>query len=101
MIEPDILSQKIYELKDWQTVAWRWVADPLVTAFERREIRNHIKDSNAELRPLNVEMSAIASQNLSSDYLLEDCARKHSQTHANAGIAVAPISGWSVLVRIP
>jgi hypothetical protein len=50
MIEPDILSQKIYELKDWQTVAWRRVADPLVTAFERREIRNHIKDSNAELR---------------------------------------------------
>jgi hypothetical protein len=50
MIEPDILSQKIYELKDWQTVAWRRVADPLVTAFERREIRNHIKDSNVELR---------------------------------------------------
>ena len=50
MIEPDILSQKIYELKHWQTVAWRRVADPLVTAFERREIRNHIKDSDAELR---------------------------------------------------
>jgi hypothetical protein len=50
MIEPDILSQKIYKLKDWQTVAWRRIADPLVTAFERREIRNHIKDSNAELR---------------------------------------------------
>ena len=50
MIEPDILSQKIYELKDLQTLAWRRVADPLVTAFERREIRNHIKDSDAELR---------------------------------------------------
>ena len=50
MIEPDILSQKIHELKDWQTVAWRRVADPLITASERREIRNHIRDSDAELR---------------------------------------------------
>lgn len=50
MTEPDILSRKIHELKDWQTVAWRRVADPLLTAFERREIRNHIKESNGELR---------------------------------------------------
>lgn len=50
MTEPDILSRKIRELRDWQTVAWRRVADPLLTTFERREIRNHIKESNAELR---------------------------------------------------
>jgi hypothetical protein len=50
MTEPDILSRKIRELKEWQTVAWRRVADPLVTAFERREVRNHIKESDAELR---------------------------------------------------
>jgi len=50
MMEPDILSRKIHELKDWQTVAWRRVADPLLTAFERREIRNHIKVSDGELR---------------------------------------------------
>jgi hypothetical protein len=50
MTEPDILSRKIHELRDWQTVAWRRVADPLLTTFERREIRNHIKESNAELR---------------------------------------------------
>jgi hypothetical protein len=50
MTEPDILSLKIHELKDWQTVAWRRVADPLVTVFERREIRNHIKESDGELR---------------------------------------------------
>ncbi len=31
-------------------MAWRRVADPLLTAFERREIRNHIKDSDEELR---------------------------------------------------
>jgi hypothetical protein len=50
MTEPDILSRKIRELKEWQTVAWRRVAEPLITAFERREIRNHIKESDAEMR---------------------------------------------------
>jgi hypothetical protein len=50
MVESDILSLKIRELMDWQTVAWRRVADPLVTAFERREIRNHMRESDAELR---------------------------------------------------
>jgi hypothetical protein len=50
MTEPDILSRKVFELKEWQRVAWRRVADPLVTDFERREIRNHIKESDEQLR---------------------------------------------------
>ena len=50
MPEPDALSCKIDELKNWQTVAWRRIADPSVTPFERREIRNHIKQSNEVLR---------------------------------------------------
>jgi hypothetical protein len=50
MTEPDHLSIKIRELMDWQTVAWRRVADPDVTTFERREIRNHVKTCNDELR---------------------------------------------------
>jgi hypothetical protein len=50
MTEPDILSSKIRELMDWQTVAWRRIADPSITLFERREIRNHLKESDAELR---------------------------------------------------
>jgi hypothetical protein len=50
MTEPDILGRKIQELKDWQVTAWRRIADPLLTALERREIRYHIKESNAELR---------------------------------------------------
>jgi hypothetical protein len=50
MPEPDALSRKIDELKNWQTVAWRRIADPSVTPFERREIRNHIKQSNEVLR---------------------------------------------------
>ena len=50
MTEPDTLSLKITELKEWQRVAWRRIADPAVTPFERREIRNHIKESDDELR---------------------------------------------------
>jgi hypothetical protein len=50
MTEPDPLSLKIDELKGWQTIAWRRIADPLVTPFERREIRNHMKECDAELR---------------------------------------------------
>ena len=57
MTEPDVLSRKIHELKEWQRVAWRRVADPLLTAFERREIRNHIKESDGELRRYLAMMS--------------------------------------------
>jgi hypothetical protein len=31
-------------------LAWRRIADPLLTPFERREIRNHIKESDLALR---------------------------------------------------
>jgi hypothetical protein len=50
MTEPDTLSLKITELKEWQRMAWRRIADPAVTPFERREIRNHVKESDEELR---------------------------------------------------
>ena len=53
MTEPDILSRKIRELMDWQAIAWRRVADPLTTAFERREI----KESDGELRGYLAMMS--------------------------------------------
>ena len=57
MTEADILSRKIRELRDWQTVAWRRIANPMITAFERREIRNHLKESDAELRRYLAMMS--------------------------------------------
>jgi len=50
MTESDGLSRRIQELKEWQAVAWRRVADPFLTPFECREIRNHIKESNEDLR---------------------------------------------------
>jgi hypothetical protein len=57
MIEADILSCKIDELKELQRVAWRRVADPYLTAFERREIRNDIRESDGELRRCLAMMS--------------------------------------------
>jgi hypothetical protein len=57
MTEPDILIWKIDELKEWQRVAWRRIASPLVTAFERREIRNQIKQSDEGLRGCLAMMS--------------------------------------------
>jgi hypothetical protein len=50
MTEPDYLNRKIDELMEWQRVAWRRIADPSVTPFERREIRTHIKESDEVLR---------------------------------------------------
>jgi hypothetical protein len=50
MTKPDNLGERIYELQQWQRAAWRQLAEPLLTTFERREIRNQIKQSNIELR---------------------------------------------------
>jgi hypothetical protein len=57
MTESDILSRKIHELQQWQRVAWRRIADPMLTAFERREVRNHLKESDGELRRCLAMMS--------------------------------------------
>ena len=50
MTEPDLLSLKIEELKQWQAMAWRRIADPQITSFERRKILDHIKESDSALR---------------------------------------------------
>jgi hypothetical protein len=50
MTEPDHLGRKIHALKQWQRGAWQQLADPLLSTFERREIRNQIKQSDVELR---------------------------------------------------
>ena len=50
MTEPDVLRLKIEELKQWQAMAWRRIADPQITPFERRKILDHIKESDSALR---------------------------------------------------
>jgi hypothetical protein len=57
MNEPDILSRKIRELKNWQSGAWQRMADPLITTIERREVRYHLKESEGELRRYLAMMS--------------------------------------------
>ena len=50
MTDASVLDSKIHELKEVQRVAWRQLADPSLTTFERREARNQIRLSNSELR---------------------------------------------------
>jgi hypothetical protein len=50
MTDANALDRKVYELKEAQRVAWRQLADPSLTTFERREVRNQIRLSNNELR---------------------------------------------------
>jgi hypothetical protein len=57
MTEPDSLEDKIRDLKNWQSTAWKRVADSEVTTFERREIRNHIRVCDEELKRCLAMMS--------------------------------------------
>jgi hypothetical protein len=50
MTEPDTLDQTIQALKQSQRMAWEQLADPALTTFARRELRNEIKQTGAELR---------------------------------------------------
>jgi hypothetical protein len=49
MTDADVLVCKIHELKEVQRVAWRQLAESQLTTFERREVRNQIRQSNNEL----------------------------------------------------
>jgi len=46
----DVLSRDIDVLKELQRNAWRELASPSLTTFDRREIRNRIRQSEGELR---------------------------------------------------
>lgn len=50
MIELDILSHEIDALMAEQRVAWCELAIPTLTAFDRREIRNRIRQGEIQLR---------------------------------------------------
>jgi hypothetical protein len=50
MTDPDVLSRDIHALMELQRVAWSQLADPSLTTFDRREIRNRIRHSEADLR---------------------------------------------------
>lgn len=46
----DTLDQDLRALKEWLRGAWRYLADPSSTSFQRREIRNYMKDADFALR---------------------------------------------------
>lgn len=45
-----VLDQNIRELQEWLRKAWLQLADPSLTAFSRRELRNQMKQCSADLR---------------------------------------------------
>ena len=57
MTEPDALSRNIDTLKELQRDAWRALASPSITVFDRREIRNRIRQNEVELRTCLTIMS--------------------------------------------
>jgi hypothetical protein len=50
MTEPDMFDQEIRALQQWLRTAWLQLGDPSLTAFTRRELRNQMKQSSADLR---------------------------------------------------
>jgi hypothetical protein len=50
MTAPDDVARSIRTVKELLSIAWSRLGDPLLTAFDRREARNQIKQLDAELR---------------------------------------------------
>jgi hypothetical protein len=50
MNQPEILDSDIHAMQQWLRAAWRQLADPSLTTFSRRELRNQMKQCSADLR---------------------------------------------------
>ena len=50
MNQPEVLDSDIHALQQWLRAAWQQLGDPSLTAFSRRELRNQMKQCNADLR---------------------------------------------------
>ena len=46
----DVLEQDVQALKEWLTIAWRQLAQPYMTRFDRRELRNYMREAETALR---------------------------------------------------
>jgi hypothetical protein len=46
----DTLDQDVQALKDWLGQAWRYLAQPSLTRFQRQEMRNQMRLADAKLR---------------------------------------------------
>jgi hypothetical protein len=50
MNQPEVLESDIRALQQWLRAAWQQLGDPSLTTFSRRELRNQMKQCNADLR---------------------------------------------------
>jgi hypothetical protein len=73
MAELDVLNSTISQLKELLRVAWKDLANPLLTSFERREALNQIQIHSAELRRYLLVMEAKRTR--SRKQLLEESSR--------------------------
>ena len=69
MSEPEIL-ENISTLQRWLAAAWRRLGDPSLTAFDKRELRNQMKQADIALRrclALSVELNSARHVNVTRD----------------------------------
>lgn len=57
-----MFDQEIRALQQWLRTAWQQLADPNLTAFARRELRNQMKQCSADLRTCLQKASERRSQ---------------------------------------
>ena len=60
MTEPEIQNH-IATLQRWLEAAWRRLGDPALTVFDKRELRNQMREADASLRrclALSVELKS-------------------------------------------
>jgi hypothetical protein len=50
MNQPEIYDRDIRALQEWLRGAWRRLGDPSLTTFERRELRNQMKQCSDDLK---------------------------------------------------
>jgi len=50
MNQPEIFDRDIRALQEWLRSAWRQLGDHSLTTFDRRELRNQMKQCSADLK---------------------------------------------------
>ena len=80
----DTLEQDVHALKEWLRAAWRYLAEPSLTRFDRRELRNLMKEADPALRAGLQKLAARSDQN--GKQICERTARPlPGSSHSRAG----------------
>jgi hypothetical protein len=67
MNQPAIFDTDIRALQEWLRTAWQQLADPSLTAFTRRELRNQMKQCSADLRS-RLQLAATSQSQPAKDH---------------------------------